>query len=424
MIRIATILLATALAVLAQQPRKLTLGEAEALAVKNHPRVAVALIEALASNQVTLQVRSALYPQIAAAVTGAGSWSESRLSAGAINNPIILDRAAAGFGVSQLLTDFGRTASLIDAQRLRARARDEFVTATRAEILLQVDRAYFAALRASAVVRVAEQTVAARQLIADQVAALTRASLRSGLDLSFAQVNLSEAKLLLARANNERDAEFADLAAAIGQPQAEPFDLSDEPMPGLLDSDSAAAIAEALKSRPELAVLRTETESARRFAEAEQRLARPVLSAQAAAGGAPVREDRLTSRYTAAAVTLTIPVFNGGLFGARRAEADLRAQAAAQHIRDAEQKISRDVRVAWLNAQNAFERLALTGELLAQATQSLDLAQARYDLGLSSIVELSQAQLNRTAADIAQASSRFDYQIQRAVLRYQTGAMR
>jgi outer membrane protein len=61
---------------------------------------------------------------------------------------------------------------------------------------------------------------------------------------------------------------------------------------------------------------------------------------------------------------------------------------------------------------------------LDQATQALDLAQTRYDLGLSSIVELSQAQLNKTSAEIASASAKYDYQLQRAVLDYQIGALR
>ena len=74
--------------------------------------------------------------------------------------------------------------------------------------------------------------------------------------------------------------------------------------------------------------------------------------------------------------------------------------------------------------RTAFERVGLTGQLLKQAQLALDLARGRYDLGLSSIVELSQAQLNLTAAQIGSASARYDYQAQRAVLTYQVGALR
>ncbi len=80
--------------------------------------------------------------------------------------------------------------------------------------------------------------------------------------------------------------------------------------------------------------------------------------------------------------------------------------------------------MGWLNASNAYQRLALTAELLAQATLALDLARTRCDLGLSSIVELSQAQLNQTSAQVTDASARYDYQLQRSVLDYQTGLRR
>jgi outer membrane protein len=87
-------------------------------------------------------------------------------------------------------------------------------------------------------------------------------------------------------------------------------------------------------------------------------------------------------------------------------------------------RIVRDVREAWLNANSAFERLSVTKELLSEATQALNLAQARYNLGLSSIVELSQAQLNLTQAQIADSGATYDYQTRLSVLNYATGAVR
>ena len=123
-------------------------------------------------------------------------------------------------------------------------------------------------------------------------------------------------------------------------------------------------------------------------------------------------------------MNINVPVFNGHLFSARRSEAELRAQAAAQNLRDLENRVARDIQIAWLNASTAFERLGLTAQLLEQASLAMDLAQSRYDLGLSSIVELSQAQLNKTSAEIASASAKYDYQLLRAVLEYQAGALR
>ena len=115
---------------------------------------------------------------------------------------------------------------------------------------------------------------------------------------------------------------------------------------------------------------------------------------------------------------------NGGLFKARQSEADFKARAAAKNVDDQANRVIRDVRVAYLNAQTAFERVGLTDQLLEQAQLSLDLSQTRYNLGLSSMIELSQAQLNLTAAQIASASARFDYASQNAALQYQMGALK
>ena len=102
-------------------------------------------------------------------------------------------------------------------------------------------------------------------------------------------------------------------------------------------------------------------------------------------------------------------------------EATFRAQAEQQRLRGLQDAVVRDVRTAWLNANAGFQRLSVTEQLLSQATMAMNLAQSRYNLGLSSIVELSQAQLNLTQAQIAEASAKFDYETQSSMLSYQTG---
>ena len=82
------------------------------------------------------------------------------------------------------------------------------------------------------------------------------------------------------------------------------------------------------------------------------------------------------------------------------------------------------MRVAYLNAVTAYQRVGLTAQLLDQARLALDLSQSRYQIGLGSIVELSQAQLNATSAEIASVSAKYDYQAQRALLDYATGTNR
>jgi outer membrane protein len=117
---------------------------------------------------------------------------------------------------------------------------------------------------------------------------------------------------------------------------------------------------------------------------------------------------------------ISIPIFNGFLYSARAKEADYRAGAAKQRVEELRQTIARDVTIAVLQSQSNFQRIAVTHQLLDQANLSLDLAQTRYKMGLSSIVELSQAQLAHTEAEIAYAAARYSYAGSLAVLRFQT----
>jgi outer membrane protein len=92
-----------------------------------------------------------------------------------------------------------------------------------------------------------------------------------------------------------------------------------------------------------------------------------------------------------------------------------------QQVRNLRDNIARDVRTSVLNAQTAFQRIAVTEQMLYQANFALALASARYKLGLSGIIEISQSQLNETQAAIDNANARYAYESAMAVVRYELG---
>jgi len=415
-------LVAAAAPAVAQTPPPLTLAEAEQSALHNHPQIQAAEFGAVAATQVVRESRAAYFPTVLGSFSGADAQSGSRIAAGGLNNPIIYNRVAGGISFGQLVTDFGRTRALVESSSLTAQAQQENVSGQRASVLLEVDRAYFGALRAQAVQRVAQTTVDARQLAFDQVNALAQGNLRSGLDVSFARVNLSTARLLLVQAQNDTERAFAALAAALGADSVPSRELTEEPLPTAPPADSAALVADAFRQRPELSAARLSADAASSFATAESGLKRPSVTVAGAFGMLPYFQPGISDRYAAIGVNVNVPLLNGNLFAAREAEAMARARAQDQRVRDIENQIRRDVQTAWLNARTAYQRLDLTSELVDQARQALDLAQARYDLGLSSIVELNQAQLAETQAELDAASARYDYAAQTAALAFATGA--
>ncbi len=418
--------LTTASASAGDKPAMLSMKEARALVMQRHPRISAADLGWHAAEELVRQARSAYLPQVQ--VLGGGViTSESdggvNIDTNALQMPGVNDRASAGFSVSQLISDFGRTTHLTASSRLRAEAEEQNAQTTRAQILLETDAACLRILQARAVLGVAEQTVKTRRVLRDNTASLQKNELKSTLDVSFAEVNLKDAELLLARSRNDLKSAQATLARLLLDPEGSEYFISEPTQPSALPAKVNGLLQKAGEQRPELESLRLEHEAALRFAKAEAALGRPRLSLQGSAGVIPYRDDTLDKNYAAAGVILSWPLFTGGMNTARRKEAELRAQSAEQSLKDEEARISQEVQIAWLNASNALERLAITSDLRAQASQSYALAEARYQAGSSGIVELSQAQLNLTAAEINHTTTRYEYLLHRAILDFQTGTL-
>jgi outer membrane protein len=430
--------LASALAVLcagvamaqppAPTPPTLTLRQAETMALQNHPQIQAAQNEAAFSNQQIVETRSAYFPTVTADVTGSGANSGARIGAGFITDSRLFDRFGAGLNFTQLITDLGRTKNLVASSRLEAQAGAQNVQATRYDVLLQVNRAYFDVLHAQALIRTAQETINTRQTVLNQVTQLAQNQLRSQLDVSFANVNVSEAKLLLIQSQNSLDEAYAELARALGAAQVMNYKVQEEALPPGPPGNPGDLVAQAIANRPEFASLRLSRDAAYKFAEAEKDLKRPTISAVAVAGYIPYI-DQLTSQaippeYAAGALNVSIPIFNGHLFTARHEAALDRAMEADQRLRDEQLRLARDVRLAWANASTAYQRIDVTAQLVQQANLAVNLAQGRYNLGLASIVELSQAQLNQTQAEIENLSAKYDYQSQYQALQYTIGQLR
>jgi len=400
-------------------PRTLSLTEAEAIALKNNPQITIGKLRALVAQQIVRESRSALLPNATVSVTAADSNPGSRLAAGFLNNPVLFPRAAEGASVNQLITDFGRTTNLLSSSEFQAKAEDQNAVATRADILLVVDQAFYNSLDTKALVTVAEQTVSARQTLVDKVQALTNAKLKSEIDLSFSNVELARAKLLLLEAQNNYQTSLATLSAILGYADQQDFQLVEDAKPITAPApDLAPLIQQALQQRPELKALQFEVESAQKFGNAEHDLWRPTVNALGVVGEAPVRDDHIPNWYGAVGVNINIPVFNGFLYNARAKAADLQTEVDRQRLLDSRNNIARDVRNAWQNSQWAFQRLSVTQQLREQASLAFDLAQSRYNLGLGSIVEFTQAELQKTEADIEDTDAKYQYSLTQLVLAF------
>ncbi len=408
-----------------EHPR-LTRAEAEQLAIKNNPRVSVARLLALAQHQVMRETRSAELPTANAALTAVKAEDASRISAGALTASRLFEHAGAGGGFTQLITDFGKTGNLVAASKLQEKAQNANALATTEDIVIATDQAFFDALQAQALLKVANQNVSTRQTTQQQISSYTANKLKSTLDLSFANVNFSQAKLLQLNAQSNADASMAALDAVLGLDRQVTYELvEDSDSLTVPPADADQLVRLALQQRPDLQALHLSQQAAVKFSHAERDQMLPSITAAGTLGSVPIRPAQyyVQNWWGGIGVNMNIPIFNGFLYSAQAKEAGLRAQAQSEQARELRDRIVRDVRTAWLAANTSYERVNVSNELLSQANLSLGLAQTRYQLGLSSIVELSQAQYQQTDAAIGYANAQYQYRLALATLNYQIGTV-
>lgn len=407
-------------------PPLLTLKEAEQIAIRNNPRVHVGQLLARAQHQVSRETRSAYLPQLEGGIVASQANSGSRFTFDGLRSTRLLTHAGGGLKLEQLITDFGHTSNLIASSNLYEKAQNAQALASELDVVLIADQSFYNALEAQATVQVAEQTVETRQTTDQQIRELTKNKLRSTIDLAFADEQLAQAKLLLLDAQNQYKQNLNALTAVLGFDQPMSYSLvdthSDVPSP---PPDPDALVQMAVRQRPDLIALDYDQQAAKKYSRAQRELLLPTISTIGVIGGTPIRDDRyfIDNWFGAVGLNVEVPIFNGFRYTAEADEADSRAKAVQENLRDLRNRVVRDVRDAWLQCNTSYQKIAVTEQMVKTSDMGLKLAQARYKLGLSSIVELSQSQMEQTQASIENVNARFEYELSLAALNYQLGKM-
>jgi outer membrane protein len=404
-------------------PAELTLAEAEQITIRNNPRIHVSQLLARAQHQVVRETRSAYLPQLEGGAVAADANTGSRFTFDGLRSTRLLTHAGGGLDFHQLITDFGRTSNLIASSKLYEKAQNAQAMASTLDVVLVTDQAFYNALEAQALVK---QTVATRQTTDQQITELTRNKLRSTIDLAFAEENLAQAKLLLLDAQTQYNGDLNALTSVLGFDRPMTYTLVETG--GRVSSpppDQDQLVQMALKQRPDLMALDYDQQAAKKYSRAEREQLLPTLSTMGVVGGTPIRDDQyfISNWFGAVGVNLEVPLFSGFRYVAEADEADERAKAAQENLRDLRDRVVRDVRDSWLQCNTSYQKIAVTQQLVQASNMGLQLAQARYKLGLSSIVELSESQLEQTQASIENVNARYEYQLSLAALNYQLGTL-
>ena len=402
--------------------RVLTLEEAIRTALAQHPSLRHERQEIAAAQARTGQVRSNYYPQVSAsgfAKQGLSGASGALGLRGLVASPLFRDIGSSA-ALLQNLYDFGRTAHGVKASEWAVVSLKHALQAQQALVTLGVQQAYYNALEQQRLIKVAEETVAERQLTVRQATAFYNASLKSKLDVTLAEVAAANAQLELVRARERSRTAFAELNLAMGV-AGEPAYILEEPgitlePPAALDT----LVAEGQTQRPELSALDAQVRADREtvaFAESNRK---PRLVGLFSGGW--VRFSELTpGRLLLGAFGIDMPLFTGFRIENEIAEAKANL-ARTEAARDAlSQEIRLEVQRAHNQLESAMESVRATEPLVDQARQALRLAQVRYRNQLGDLVELNIAQVAAAEAEAQHARAQYRYKVAEAVLRFVTG---
>jgi outer membrane protein len=392
----------------ADAPRILRLDEAVQTALQQQPQLFQARANAEAAEGRVIQARSPLLPQLS------GDASYNRIHSGAPGGTANNFQTRSGtfnswsFGVSgnQLLWDFGQTWNSWRGSQKLASSLNATAAATVLQVTLAVRSNYFQARATRDLVRVAQATLDNQVAHQRQVEGFVKVGTRPEIDLALARLNVANARVQLITAQNNDAIAKAQLNQAMGNPRGTDYQVGDDELPPVdVENGALPGLWDvALQSRPEIASFEYARQAQEKFLASARGAWGPSLSFSGAFAKQGPAPDSLYDTWSFG-FALHWPFFQGGLtYGrVREAEQNLKSSTAALQVERLQ--IQFDVEQAEATLQGNKESVVAAQDAQTNAREQLRLAEGRYQAGIGTIIELSdaQVQLTNAAAQLVQA---------------------
>jgi outer membrane protein len=384
--------------------RVLGLDEALRIGLERQPQLRQAEATTDAARARVDQSFAPLLPQLSGEASvdrtsSDGARAVSIPGVGVVGTSAVRDRYGAALTARLLVWDFGQTTGRWRAAQALAAGQGETERATRADVALGIRTTYFDAVAAKALVGVARETLANTERHLEQVRAFVEVGTRPPIDLAQERTNVANARVQLIQAENDYATARVRVEQAIGATDLGPWEIEDATLPPVAGEDDAPEplLAEAISARPELAALSQQLRGQELTVRSLRGGYLPSLgvSAGLAESGSAIDE---TSGGWNAGVTLSWPLFEGGATRAQVREARANATALDAQLEQLRQSVRLEVEQARLGVRAARATLVAAEEAAQAAREQLGLAEARYQTGVGSILELSDAQVGLTTA--------------------------
>jgi outer membrane protein len=386
----------------------LTIERAVELALQHHPSLRAAEADVRAASAGRTLALSTYFPSVT--FNASGSHTEGVF----VFNPAVPARYqiyssyTGGLSAQQVLFDFGKTIGKVSANSSFTEAATADYISAREQVILNVQVAYFGLLASRRVAAVMQEAVVQAQKHLTQAKAFYAVGRRPQFDVTKAEVDLANANVNLIRANNTMQVAQVQLENAIGIEPPRPYAVRELLLYPASEVSMDSAKSEALRRRPELAAARARVEGNRALARAAWSQHLPTLSAVGAWTWNGFQPAPLYPRWNAG-LQFSLPLFLGFSVQAQVQQADATADAAQAALDTQIQSVMLDVEQAYLGLKEAGERRVATAKLVEQAEQNFILADRQYVAGVGTPLDVTDAQVSRSNAQITNIQALYDY---------------
>ena len=400
---------------LPQPGNPLSINDCVALALRFNPalRSNQALIEAQKAR--VEQALASYYPQIN--FNTSYNWNTFNfVSLGGVvrgytYNWTFLDVFSMGPNLNQLIYDFGRTSNTVKINRENAKANEQDLVTAKQTVILNVQQAYFGVLQTQRLVEVAKDVVSQTQQHLEQAQGFYQAGTRPKIDVTKAEVDLANAQLALIQASNNFAVAQVTLNNAIGFTQPITFPVEDILGFAPREYQLEDIVKTAYEQRPEILQIKAKQRSQEAAVDLARSSYYPILSgnAQYLMRGYHMPNDMTWDMFFGA--TLSIPIFSG--FSSSNQVAEQRANL--KNLISQEETLKLNIRLeaeqAYLSQKQATEQVRVTEKAVGQAQENYDLASGRYQVGVGSPLEITDAEVQLANAKANNIQALYNYKV-------------
>jgi outer membrane protein len=387
-----------------------------AIAMEKHPNIQAATGTIMAGESKVGQARSGYYPQLSgsAGYSRTDPYSTSTISAGQA-----YDSYSSSISLSQNLYDFGKTSTQVKVQEFNRDSsrsdRDNVIV----QVAFAVKQAYYGLLQARRNRDVSREVVGQFRQHLEQAKAFFEVGTKPKFDVTKADVDLSNAKLNLLKAENAVRLGQVALNNTMGMPEAPEYEVVDQLPFQRVTIDLEEVTRRAYERRPDLKAIDVKKRSLEQSIELARKGYYPSVTSSASYGWG-ASSFPLDQGWSFGA-QLNVPLFSGysTKYQVEEARANLDVLSANEAL--LRQTIYQDVKQAWLNLQEAADRIATAELTVRQAIENLDLANGRYASGVGSPIEVTDALVSVSNAKLAHISALSDYRLAQASLEKAAG---